>query len=73
MYVGVTVEAVRFVGALGTEAVVIEFVGGDSAEVPIEFVDVMVNVYEVLAARPLIVIGDVVPVTVILLGLLVTV
>ena len=63
----------RLVGGLGLVFVVIAVDCDDDIDVPPEFVDVIVNVYEVFGARPLILIGDDVPVAVILLGLLLTV
>jgi hypothetical protein len=63
----------KLVGGPGYILVVIEFDTDDATEIPLTLVAVIVNIYAVFIVRPLILIGDDVPVAVILLGLLVTV
>ena len=63
---------IRFVGGFGTEFVVTAADAIELADVPVLFVAVIVNVYAVLALRPVTVIGLLDPFTIMVVGLLVT-
>jgi hypothetical protein len=68
----VVLTTAKLVGLFGTRLVVTGLDGSDGADVPPTFVAVTVNVYDVLAASPVTVIGLDVPVEIIASGLLVT-
>ena len=69
--VGVVLTNIKFVGGLGTRFVVTAVDATDLTDVPVMLVAVAVNVYDVLAFRPVIINGLLVPFTIMAPGLLV--